>query len=222
MPDISMIPGIASYFSISIDDLFSFDLREQDKKVKAICDEAYKFREDNPEKAIGILKDGLKQFPENEIILNNLLYVLQDDEQIQIAEKLVSVTTQDDIKYDALRFLAHAYKKKGEIEYAKTTVARIPEIYFTKLGVAAYIYEGKEKYEAAHKEKWIAFQEMLEMMFKLYEYYNETDEKENAQKEITDAIKILEIFDHPNFNEDFLQHFKKHLFCQNNGVDNLR
>ena len=211
MPDINIIPAIASYFSISIDDLFSFDLREQDEKVKAVCGEAYTLRVSNPEKAADILKSGLKQFPGNETILNNLLYVSRDDELIQIAEKLVSEATADDIKYDALRFLAHAYKKKGETEYAKATVARIPELYFTKLGVAAYVYEGKEKFETAQKEKWIAFQEMIEMMFKLYEYYNEIGENEKAQREITDGIKILEIFDNPNFNKDFLPYLKKHL-----------
>ena len=210
-PDISIIPAIASYFSVSIDDIFSFDLKKQEENIELICNNAYKFREKNPKEATRILREGLKQFPNNEIILNNLLYVVQDDEQIEIAERLVSETTDDSIKYDALRFLAHAYKKKGEIKYAKATVNKIPEMYFTKLGVAAYVYEGMEKYEVAEKEKWIAFQEMIEMMYKLYEYYTDNNEKEKAQKEISDAVMILEIFNHPKFNEDFLPYFKKHL-----------
>ena len=49
------------------------------------------------------------------------------------------------------------------------------------------------------------------MMFKLYEFYLEHGEPEKAQIEIKTAIKILEIFNHPKFNQDFLPYFKKHL-----------
>lgn len=211
MPDIIMLPSIASYFGVSIDELFSFNLKEEEEKIQKICNDAYQFRQNKPQKAEEILKQGLKQFPNNEILLNNLLYVVAEEEQIQIAERLVSETAFDDVKYDSLRFLTHAYKKRGEDEYAKATVNKIPELYFTKLGVAAYVLEGEEKRDAAEKEKWIAFQELLEMMFKLYEYYTETGNVEKAQKEITDAISLMELMNNSNFNEDFLPFFKKHL-----------
>ena len=154
----------------------------------------------------------MKQYPNNDIILNNLLYVISDDdEQIMLAEKIISETNEETIKYDALRFLAFAYKRKGENDYAKTIVEKIPEIYFTKLGIAAYIYEGQEKFNAADKQKWISFQEVLEMMFKIYEYYLLINEKEKAKEELENAVILLKIMNHPSFNEDFLSYFEKHI-----------
>ena len=211
MPDISIIPAIASFFSVSIDAIFDFDLTEQNKKIKEICDEAYLYIEKEPEKAKEILENGLKQFPNNDVILNNLLYVSPDDENIMISERLIPETEDDTIKYDALRFLAFAYNRKGENEYAKTIVEKIPEIYFTKLGTAAYIYEGKEKFDAADKQKWISFQEVLEMMFKLYEYYYSINEKGKAREELETAVSLLKIMNHPSFNKDFLPYFEKHI-----------
>ena len=44
MPDVTMIPAIASFFGISTDELFDFNLFEMEKQVEAICHEAYKYR----------------------------------------------------------------------------------------------------------------------------------------------------------------------------------
>lgn len=212
MPDLSMFPAIAIYFGVSIDTIFGFDLTEQNMKIKEICEKAYKYRESNHEKAREILENGLKSFPNNDVILNNLLYVVvNDDEKISLAEKLISETDADTVKYDALRFLAYAYGRKGEKDYAKAIVERIPELYFTKLGVAAYIYDGKEKFEAADKQKWISFQEVLEMMFKIHEYYLSVNEIDQAKKELADAVGLLKIMNHPAFNDDFLVYFEKKL-----------
>ena len=44
MPDVTLIPAIASFFGVSTDELFDFNLYEIEKQVTAICDEAYKYR----------------------------------------------------------------------------------------------------------------------------------------------------------------------------------
>lgn len=76
-------------------------------------------------------------------LTNNLLYTLdidkRVDEVIEISSRLASTTNEDDIKYDALRFLATAYKKKGEYEFTKATLNQIPEIYFKKLSEEAFL-----------------------------------------------------------------------------------
>ena len=73
MPDVAIIPAIASFFGVSTDELFDFNLFEMEKQVDAICDEAYGFRFSDAEKSERILREGLQRFPGNDIILNNLL-----------------------------------------------------------------------------------------------------------------------------------------------------
>ena len=149
-----------------------------------ITEKAYQYRESNPAESRRILKDGLKKYPENDILLNNLLYVLdysvKPDETIAIASKLIEKTNQNDVKYDALRFLAYAYKAKGDLESAEAAIEQIPEIYFTKLTEKAYLLSGKAKFEAAEKQKWISFENLLQMMWKLAEYYEENGKIDNA------------------------------------------
>ena len=93
LPDITLVPVLASYFGVSMDELFDFNLKEFEHAVMIITEKAYQYRESNPAESRRILKDGLKKYPENDILLNNLLYVLdysvKPDETIAIASKLI-------------------------------------------------------------------------------------------------------------------------------------
>lgn len=198
-PDITLAPILASYFGVSMDELFDFNLKEVDASIESIANEAYKFRESAPQKSRDILEEGLKKYPDNEVLLNNLLYVLNysknPDETISIACSLIEKTKHADIKYDALRFLAYAYKVKGDLKSAKAAIDQIPEIYFTKLTEMAYLLEGKAKFEAAEKQKWISFENLIQMMEKLAEYYESEGMKAEAIHEREKALKLIAIID---------------------------
>lgn len=212
LPDITLAPVLASYFGVSMDELFDFSLKEIECAVKSITDEAYKYRESDPSESRRILEEGLKKYPENDILLNNLLYVLNysenPDETITIAGRLIEKTAQSDVKYDALRFLAYAYKEKGDLDSAKAAIEQIPEIYFTKLSELAFLVNGKEKYEAANKQKWISFEDLLQMMWKIAEYYEEIGEIDAAIKETKKALALIPILDNESFGV-YTEYFNK-------------
>jgi len=151
----------ASYLGVSMDELFEFNLKEIESAIDSVVNEAYKFRESDPPKSRYIPEEGLKKYPDNEVLLNNLLYVLNysknPDETISIASSLIEKTNQTNIKYDALRFLAYAYKVKGDLKSAEAAIEQIPEIYSTKLTEMVYLLEGKPKCEAAEKQNSYSF-----------------------------------------------------------------
>ena len=64
---------IGSIFNISIDELFDFDKTKIESEIIAVVDEAYKYRHDYPNKSAAILKAGLEKYPNNEVLLNNLM-----------------------------------------------------------------------------------------------------------------------------------------------------
>ncbi|MEE1321607.1 MAG: hypothetical protein UHM85_08765, partial [Acutalibacteraceae bacterium] len=192
------------YFSVSMDELFDFNLKEMECSVKKIADEAYKYRESNPSESRRILEEGLRNYPENEVLLNSLLYVLNytenPDETISIACKLIEKTNQSDIKYDALRFLAYAYRTKGDFKSAEAAIEQIPEITFTKLTEKAYLLSGKAKFEAAEKQKLISLENLIQMMWKLAEYYEEIGKTDKAIKETEKALDIISVVPNTQFD----------------------
>ncbi len=199
LPDISLIPVIANYFGVSTDEVLCYDSTEKDNEIKNLVDKSYEFRETDPEEGRRILEAGLKKYPDNDILLNNLLYVINyseyPDETISLASRLIDKTNCFEVKYDALRFLAYAYNAKGDSQSAVAALEQIPEIYFTKLSEMAFILDGKLKYEAAEKQKWISFETLIQMMWKIAEYYLSEGEKEKAVEETERALKLLAAFE---------------------------
>lgn len=198
MPDVTMIPAIASFFGVSTDELFDFNLFEIEKQVDSICHEAYKYRCTDREKSERILREGLKRFPGNDIILNNLLYTLdyktRADEVITICKSLIESTGDDSVKYDACRILATCYKENGQTDLIKPTLEIIPEIYFTKLKLMASLLDDEDSYEAAQKQKNISGEDLIDMLIVTGKYLRDKGENEKANSQFRIAQKILDAF----------------------------
>lgn len=184
--------------------------------------ESYKLRETNPEEGRRILEEGLKKYPENDILLNNLLYVIdynkKPDETIALASKLIDKTNNSEVKYDALRFLAYAYNAKGDTESAVAALEQVPEIYFTKLSEMAFVLDGKPKYEAAEKQKWISFETLIQMMWKIAEYYLNEAEKEKAIEETERALKLIAAMN----GEEKICRFDNYVVFFNNKIEEMK
>ena len=212
LPDITLAPILANYFGVSMDELFDFSLSKIEAEVESIAEEARSYIESDPEQGRKIIENSLKKYPENDVLLNSLLYVMnyseKPDETIAVANKIIEKTTRNDLKYDAFRFLAYAYKAKGEFDNAKTAIEQIPEIYFNKLTEMAYLLSGKEKIEAAQKQKLVSFENLIQMMWKTAECYAETGEYDKALKETEKALKLINIIEHNQF-DTYIDYFSE-------------
>ena len=204
MPDVTMIPAIASFFGVSTDELFDFNIFEMEKQIDEICDEAYQYRFTDTPKSEAILREGLQRFPGNEIILNNLLYSLyfqeKIDDTITLCKTLIESTKDDSVKYDAARILAACYKENGHDQLVKPTLEIIPEIYFTKLELMATLLEGEDAYEAAQKQKNISAEDLIDMLIIAGKHLMEQGEGEKAASQFRIAQKVSEAF-----AEDFVE-----------------
>jgi len=204
MPDVTMIPAIASFFGVSTDELFDFNLFEMEKQVEEICHKSWECRDDDPAKAERILRDGLQRFPGNDIILNNLLYTLdyqtRADEVITLCKTLIESTKDDSVKYDACRILASCYRENGQNDLVKPTLEIIPEIYFSKLELMASLLDGEDSYEAAQKHKNISAQDLIDMLIVAGKRLKENGETEKANSQFRIAQKVMDAF-----AEDFVE-----------------
>ena len=204
MPDVATIPAIASFFGVSTDELFDFNLYETQKQVEAIVDEHSRYWHTDKKKAEQIIRDGLKKYPGNDILLNCLIGVLElperSDEVISVAKALIESTKYDEVRFDAYRIMAEAYAAQGDLTAAKDAVEHIPEIYFTKLEVAARLLEGEDAYEAAQKQKNLSAEDLIDMLIITGKHLMEQGEGEKATSQFRIAQKVSEAF-----AEDFVE-----------------
>lgn len=194
MPDVTLIPAIASFFQVSTDELFDFNIYMVEKNVEAIVIEYRKWDTDKV-KSEQILREGLKKYPGNDVLLNCLVEVLpvpeRASEVIDLCKTLIEGTKCAEVKYDVCRILAGAYKSVGAYSLAKETIEKIPEIYFTKLEVAAELLEGEDMFEPAVNQKWLSFEGVIHMCELLADYYIAHGEKEKAIIQLDIAEKMI-------------------------------
>ena len=204
MPDVATIPAIASFFGVSTDELFDFNLYETQKQVEAIVDEHSRYWHTDKPKAEQIIRDGLKKYPGNDILLNCLIGVLElpgrSDEVISVAKALIESTRYDEVRFDAYRIMAEAYAAQGDLSAAKDAIEQIPEIYFTKLEVAARLLEGEEAYEAAQKQKNISAEDLIDMLIITGKHLMAQGEREKALSQLRIAQRVMDAF-----AEDFVE-----------------
>ena len=191
MPDVTMIPAIASFFGISTDELFDFNLFELEKQVEAICHEAYKYRFTDGAESERILREGL---------LYTLDYQTRADEVITLCKTLIASTKDDSVKYDACRILASCYKENGQNDLVKPTLEVIPEIYFSKLELMASLLDGEDSYEAAQKQKNLSAEDLIDMLIVVGKRLKENGELEKANSQFRIALKVMDAFE-----EDFIE-----------------
>lgn len=195
LPDVATLPIIAGFFGVSMDTIFDYDAEKNAEKALEIAKQTWTLRESNPELGKSIIFEGLKQYPENDILLENLLYLTESpDEIIDIALRTISATKDNSIKYDALRFLASAYKQKGRMDEAKAALEQIPELYFTRLSEMAYILTGEEKRIAAEKQRGNSIEILVEMQARIAEDMVDKGELANAKNEYKRALDLLDLF----------------------------
>lgn len=213
LPDITLTPVLAAYFGISMDELFDYDLKRIEDKALTIAKESWKYRSNDWKKAKVILEEGLKQYPDNDILLNNLLYVIDYDEKpdevLKIASKVIDVTKNEAIKYDAYRFMAYAYKAKNDIDSARKTLDQIPEIFFSRLSEKACVLTGDEKWLSACKEAGQALYILMLMKDKIAECHIEKGDFQEALKECEQALGVLEIMEASKAWDEWREQFKK-------------
>ncbi|MBO5379877.1 MAG: hypothetical protein J6A90_06095 [Clostridia bacterium] len=71
-----MIPAIASFFGVSTDELFDFNIYEIEQRVDKIVDEHRLYLDTDVKKSEQIIRNGLKKYPGNEILLNCLINII--------------------------------------------------------------------------------------------------------------------------------------------------
>lgn len=199
MPEVTLIPAIAGFFEVSTDELFDFNLIEQEEKVMDIVGKAANLRDEHPAEAEEILRQGLKQFPGNEILLNNLLYTMRaperNEEVVTLCKSILEVTKIDECKYDVLRILAETYHAMGYQALVKPTLEQIPEIYFTKLELMADLLEGEEALKAAINQANISRSDLISMTARASKLYREKGEPEKAADYARLAREVYAMFE---------------------------
>ena len=208
-PDITAIPILANIFDVSIDTLMGYDKTKTAQKVNDIITSSKKYFWNNIEKCEAILLNALNDYPNNDLILRELLSLYEchirtygkteyTDKAISVAHKIIAEATDIFCVCSAKADLASLYLMQNRYIDAKQIIDTLPYMYpyllNDKMRVSSYSLKGEDRLKEAKDWKIIEYQELFLACIMEGEGYFETGAYKNALKSFTEGKDVIERF----------------------------
>jgi len=162
-PDITMLPSIANFFKVSVDELLGTCETEDEGKLKVAHN---KFKENlNKGKIfenITLCRDIIEEYPRNYQWMYNLASSLLqyqatdeqlayskahgfEEEVIEVCERILEDCTIDSIRQGTVQILCELYPKNNRTKEALMLANQMPDISMSKEVLLGMIYRGEEQ-----------------------------------------------------------------------------
>ena len=201
-PDIDMLPKLAIFFGTSLDHLLDFDQSQVDAAVTALVAECGKQTGGDPEKGEAFLRKALEKYPNNDLLLTCLLEFLQEQNQdgarcaeiVEIGERVLTCTRDDELKIDVLRILAETYHSMGEQAMAEYYLTKIPALHFFFYEIAAAIKAGPERLENVQKAEDLCIDKLICMLAMRKEEVKTDEAKAQIDRQAREMLSFFKSY----------------------------
>lgn len=161
-PDITMLPSLANYFGVSVDELIGMEKIAKSQKYDEI-NGLWKTnnKEGRHRDNVALMRKSLKLFPNNALLLVQLSTSLEKmegteeekagylRESIAVQEQILRYGEDSEIRGATLYNICFAYWKNGEREKALEQAKKLPNLYKARENALIYFLEGEERRDVA-------------------------------------------------------------------------
>lgn len=194
MPDIMLLPSIAAYYGKTVDELLGCSEIEKAQKIDGyMLTYNANLNAGKIQENIELMKTALREFPGNLMILSNLCYSLffvgkpeYLKECIQVGEKVLETSTDDEQRFSVIQTLVLAYSHSKNKQKAKEYAQKLPNLYCSKDIVLNSVEEGA----ALRQRAQINIMQCMNLIE--LSVYSMLRSKEYAPKEIIFALETVD------------------------------
>lgn len=200
-PDIEMLPSIANYFSVSIDELMGTSAPEKKAMYDKINGEwGVNNRSGRHSENVQLMRDALKNFPNDALLLVQLSTSLEkldgtDEEKakylresIAVQEQIINYCEDCEVRGATLFNICFAYLKNGERDKALEQAMKLPNLYKGRENALVYMLEGEEKRKVAREA-------LVPLAWAVRHHLTALAETENRSEYLSMAQQIEDILD---------------------------
>ncbi len=216
-PDITMLPALANYFSISVDELLGMSEIEKSDKYNEIN----RIWADNNKnglhnKNVALMRNTLKAFPNDALLLVQLSTSLEKldgteeekekylRESIAVQEQILKYGEDSEVRGATLYNICFAYWKVGEYDKALEQAKELPNLYKARENALVYFLTGEEK-------RKIAKEALTPLAWALAHHLSALYETENNSEYLNKAAQIIDILFKEDEQDDFIKAIKEKL-----------
>jgi len=165
-PDITLLPYIASYYNVTVDDILGCNSLRKQEEIEAFKQQAQiLINKGKRKERLELCREMQKKYPNNEDVLCNLMYDLwavdrtkNSEEIICIANKLLKSDSLE-IRYSAIQNLAFTYSELGNDEKAVEYAKMVP----CNRDLLSSVLKGKDLVEHCRWYFWDVCDTMLQL-----------------------------------------------------------
>jgi len=164
-PDIELLPSIAAYFEVTVDELLGVDKIKDKARIDEITAEIYeKWTAGDIKAVIEMSRSAMREFPHEYMFQKNLAHALdmnydsnedkrkeQLHEAMTILERILDNCTDNEVRDSTLFTLSHVYKRIGNKEKAIETAKKLSHSINSSCVVLPTLLEGDELHELLKK-----------------------------------------------------------------------
>lgn len=162
-PDITMLPAIANYFGITVDELLGMNELASAANYDDINHSWAENNRSGEHRAnVALMREALGTYPNDALLLVQLSTSLEKldgseaerranlRESIAVQEQILRYGEDSEVRSATMFNICFAYRKNGEHDKALAQARKLPNLYKARENALVYLLDGEEKREIAH------------------------------------------------------------------------
>ena len=163
LPDITLLPNIALYFDVTVDELLNVDQARIEEKIAAYHEESMGYKnKGETDKDVAMWERAYAEFPNDCRVMHGLMYALEmgpalrDPVEatqcvISLGKEILQNSTDTKLREGAIQCLCLAYKRIGDIENALYYAEMGGNMHVSRENLRAHVLEGEEGIKACQQ-----------------------------------------------------------------------
>lgn len=152
LPDIALLPKIASFLDVSVDELLGVGEIRKQEKIQEYRERSYELsRKGLVVENIELWHEAYNEFPNDMTVNEGLMYALYGadddkycDEALALGERILLESADEKQRSSAIQILCFIHDKRGNKEKAKEYAQMASYIHMSREVLLSHISEGKE------------------------------------------------------------------------------